>query len=391
MLLCLALCAVSLTLECSNELEGQNQGGSSRGKRPPGAKQGLGAWGAPPEAVPVEAGKPWRTDMTSYVFGNAHIEALREVEIVARVDGMLEYLAVEEGDKVKQGQVLATLDKSELRLNLKEANARLENNRNVYERTLKMLEQDLTSQEALEKAKYDYETAKAQKERAELNLHYATITAPFSGVITRRAVEQGDMIRSGTVLFQLADVEKLRLRVYVPEKEMGRISVGNPVRIQTEMYPGRYFSGVVEMIAPVVDPLTGTLKVTVRVTDEQGILRPGMFCSVYILIDTRRDVLVISRKALIPDTEVPEVFVVDDSGLVHRRQLEIGIQQGDTLEVVKGLSEDELVVLVGQESLHEGAPVQVMNLENVSESALTPTRPSSGKPNAHSRNKPPDR
>jgi len=329
--------------------------------------------------------------MTSYVFGNAHIEALREVEIVARVDGMLEYLAVEEGDKVKQGQVLATLDKSELKLNLKEANARLENNRNVYERTLKMLEQDLTSQEALEKAKYDYETAKAQKERAELNLRYATITAPFSGVITRRAVEQGDMIRSGTVLFQLADVEKLRLRVYVPEKEMGRISVGNPVRIQTEMYPGRYFSGVVEMIAPVVDPLTGTLKVTVRVTDEQGILKPGMFCSVYILIDTRRDVLVISRKALIPDTEVPEVFVVDDSGLVHRRQLEIGIQQGDTLEVVKGLSEDELVVLVGQESLHEGAPVQVMNLENVSESALTPTRPSSGKPNAHSRNKPPDR
>jgi len=350
---------------CSADLEGQDKAkGKSRPEtRSPNGKKMLGDWSGQAEMVPVEASKPWRADLASYVFGNTHIEALREVEIVARVDGLLERLAVEEGDRVNQGQVLAELDKTELRLAQKEAAAKLENNRSIYERSLQMLEKELTSQEALERSKYDYETARTQLDRADLNLRYATITAPLNGIITQRMVEKGDLIRANTVLFKLADTEKLLARVYVPEKELGRIAVGSPARIQSEMYSGEQFSGVVDMIAPVVDPTTGTVKVTARITEGREKLKPGMFCSVYILIATHSDVLVISRKALIPDTESPEVFVVDDSSVVHRRKLTLGLVQGDTLEVLKGLTEDEVVVLVGQETLHEGATVRIMSRE----------------------------
>ena len=357
----LALAGLALSgIGCSSDVEGMNANQRRAAMRSQGAREGLGNRGIR-EAVPVEAGTPWRADLASYVFGNANIEALREVEIVARVNGLLQRMLVEEGDIVASGQALAELVKSEFKISLQENKARLENNRNLFERSKQMIEQQLTSQEELDRARFNYETALAQHERAQLNLQYATITAPFSGVITQRLVEQGGMIRLNTVLFHLADTDKLRIRLHAPEKEMGRIFVGNPARIESEMLPGEYFGGVVEMIAPVVDPATGTIKVTVQVTKGQEKLKPGMFCSVYILIETHKEALVINRRALIPETEVPEVFIIDDSMVVHRRQLKIGITQGDTLEVLEGLREGERVVLVGQESLNEGTPVRIID------------------------------
>ena len=359
----LAVAGLALSgVDCSSDVEGMNESQRRPSMQAQWAREGLGNRRLV-QAIPVEAGTPWRAELASYVFGNANIEALREVEIVARVNGLLQGLLVEEGDIVAQGQVLAELDKSELKISLQENKARLENNRNLFERSKQMIEQELTSQEELDRARFNYETALAQYERAQLNLQYATITAPFSGVITQRLVERGDMIRLNTVLFHLADTDKLRIRLHVPEKEMGRIFIANPVRIETEMLPGEYFGGVVEMIAPVVDPATGTIKVTVQVTEGLEKLKPGMFCSVYILIETHKDALVINRRALIPETEAAEVFIIDDSMVVHRRQLKIGITQGDTMEVLDGLREGEQVVLVGQESLNEGTPVKIIGAD----------------------------
>jgi membrane fusion protein, multidrug efflux system len=350
---------------CSNDLESQNRKPAARrgssGGRTPGA---LGAGERRmSEAVPVEVGSTWRADLSSYVFGNTHIEARREVEIIARVQGQLEELLVEEGDRVKKGQVLAELNKSELRLALREAQARLDNNRAVYERTIKMLDQELTSQEVLDNNKYLFETAKTQYDQAELNLRYTTITAPFSGVITTRLIEQGEMIRVNTVLFNLADMDKLLARVYVPEKELARISIGDRVRLESEMFQSQAFEGVVEMISPVVDPATGTVKVTVRVAENHGKLKPGMFCSAYVLTETHLNTLAISRKTLLTDTDETEVYVVADSGVVRLRKITIGIEQGDTLEVLTGLKDGDQLVLVGKETLRDGSRVRIITDE----------------------------
>lgn len=361
-ILCLIGFTVSLAVAgCSsgNDPQAAQRGraGGGRGNWPGGG----GEFGGMQQAVPVEVSTPFRSDLASYVFGNANIEALREVEVVARVNGLLERLSVEEGDQVKSGQVLAELDKREFTIAQAEARARLENAKSVYERNLRMLEQQLTSQELVDRAKYDFESAQAQLDRARLNLEYATITAPISGVLTQRLVERGGLIRTNTVLFHMADTETLLVRLFVPEKELGRVNLGDKARIETAIFPGENFTGEVEMISPVVDPATGTVKVTVRVTQGRERLKPGMFCSVYILIETLRDALVISRKALIPETESPEVFVVDDSSRAHRRRLTLGISQGDTVEVVRGVAEKERIVMIGQEGLNENTPVRVVS------------------------------
>jgi len=357
------LALVLLPTGCSNNLEGQNQGAASGRRQPGGRSQGSrgNPENRPVEVVPVEVCTPWRADLSSYVFGNTHIEARREVEIIARVQGQLQQLLVEEGERVARGQVLAELDKSELTLSRREAAARLENNRALYERTSRMLEQELTSQEALDNSKYLYETAKTQYEQAELNLHYATISAPFSGVITSRLIEEGEMIRVNTVMFHLADMDKLLARVYVPEKQLARISVGDHVRLESEMFPGDDFSGEVEMISPVVDPATGTVKVTVRVTGNRGKLKPGMFCSAYILTETHENSLVITRKALLRDVDDTQVYVVEDGGVARLRKITIGIEQGDSLEVLAGLDDGDQVVLVGKEALHDGSRVRLVS------------------------------
>lgn len=327
------------------------------------------------KAVPVEIMTPYRTELSSYVFGNANVDALREVEVVARVQGLLQKLNVEEGDIVRSGQVLAELDKRELNIAVQEAEARLENTREIYERSRKMLEQELTSQEQVGQAEYNYKTARSQYERASLNLDYASIEASFDGIITQRLIERGDLIRVNTVLFHLADTEKLLIRMFVPEKEMGRIDLGDKARIQTEMFPGKSFAGEVEMISPVVDPATGTVKVTVRVTEGQENLKPGMFCTLYILIESHQDALVISRQALIPETESPEVFVIDQadsSTVVHRRRIVLGITQSDTLEVISGLSDNTRIVLVGHESLNENTEVRIVSADGDSSMIAAP-------------------
>jgi len=225
--------------------------------------------------------------------------------------------------------------------------------------------------------KYLYETAKTQLEQAELNLQYATITSPFSGVITSRLVDQGEMIRVGTVMFLLADMDKLLARIYVPEKELARISLGNRVRLESEMFPGETFSGLVEMISPVVDPTTGTVKVTVHVSEDRDKLKPGTFCSAYILTETHENSLAISRKALVPDVEDTEVYVVEDGRVARLRKITVGIEQGDTLEVLAGLEDGDQVVLVGKEALRDGSPVKLINQESAGESsAPLPERPS---------------
>lgn len=359
LILLAVLTALSVFAACSRKAEGETGQPGKDQRAAQSGRQSLGDKAGTLEAVPVDAATPWRTELASYVFGNAHLEALRVVDIVARVEGQLVSLNVEEGDLVKRDQVLASLDRDQLRLALDEARAQLDNTRSNYARDTLMLQKELTSKELVDNSRYQYETARTRYERAELNLRYATITAPFNGMVTKRFIEVGSMIRTNMILFNMADMSKLLARVYVPEKEMARINVGDHVEVESEMIQGRRFAGEVEMISPVVDPTTGTIKVTVHLTEGYDELKPGMFCSVFILTETHPDVMVISRKALLPDSDTPEVFVVDDSLHVHRRPIEIGIQQGDTLEVLSGLSPQEKVVLIGQENLSEGTPVKL--------------------------------
>ncbi len=309
-------------------------------------------------AIPVEIAIVRRDTISNYLLANTTLEPERSVDVVAKVSGVVVELRAEEGDAVKAGQLLARLDDSELAVNVKQAKARLDNAKTAFERAKEMFQKNLTSREAYEQAKLELETAQAQYESAQLQWQYSRIRAPIDGVVTVRNIDLGDMVNMNTVVFSLADFNPLLARVHVPEKDIAQVHVGQPAKITVESAPGRTFVGRVQMISPVVDPTTGTVKVTIEIRKREGILRPGMFASVYLVTETHPNALVIPKKALVLESERDMVFAFKN-GRAHEVPLKLGFSDAQNVEVLAGLAEGDTVITVGQEGLREGTPVRV--------------------------------
>ncbi len=334
---------------------GSDDSGSTARNRMSG---GQGGFGNNTEAVPVKVQKIERNDISDFIQTTTTLEAERLVDIAANANGEMMELHVEEGDKVKSGQVLAVIDKRDLEAAFNESKVKFENSKMLYERAVTLFGKNLVAQQEVDNQKYQMESSKSQMDRAKLNLDYATVRAPFSGVITQRMVDKGKMIRSSEVMFTIADMVPLRARIYIPEKEMGKISMGQNAQIMVESTPGTEFQGRVTMINPVVDPSSGTVKVTIEITENLSRLRPGMFAEVHIITETHKNSLIIPKKALLIDSEDEAVYVFEN-GEAKKARLKLGFTNSNDLEVLEGLNEGDLVITIGHEGLREGSAVRI--------------------------------
>lgn len=355
-LLSIILITFMTIVSCSNE-----QGAGQNMQRQRGNTAGMGRRQS--EAVPVKATEAKLDDISAYILKPASLEAEKEVDILAQTMGFVTHRYVEEGDLVKKNQILLALDRSEMEIAYREAKARMENQQREFDRSQRMLEQNLISQEVFDAQKFQYETAESQYDRARLDLSYTRIRAPFTGIITRRDVDIGDYVRVNLPVFQIADFIPILARIYVSEKDMHQVQVGQNARITVDTIPDTSFTGTVIMVSPVVDPQSGTVKVTVEVEDERKILKPGMFCSVFIITEVHSDVVVIPKRALLMDSEEDIIFIINE-GAASRRNIEVGFIDQDRIEVLKGITAGELVITVGQEGLRDGAAVRIPDMES---------------------------
>ncbi|MEM7351720.1 MAG: efflux RND transporter periplasmic adaptor subunit [Acidobacteriota bacterium] len=336
--------------------------GGSRGGGPPGGFPG-GFGGAPgaggeERGVPVEVTHVARRPIASYLETHGTLEAENDVDLVARTAGPIVELAAEEGDRVTEGDLLAAIDDREIRAQLEVSKVRLEETRLAYERAKKLQASELVSQETLDQALANYQSAQGDFERFRVQLQYTEITAPFDGLIVERYVKFAEHLSNGDRLFRISDFDPLLCPIQVPERELPRLRRGQPARVEVEAWGEQAFDAKVLRISPVVDATTGTVKVTLEVQG-RGRLRPGMFASVYLEMERRPDALVIPKAALALDSLGDSVFVAAD-GVAERRALELGFQNDDLLEVRTGLAEGEPVIVVGQDGLSEGTPVEIL-------------------------------
>jgi len=293
-----------------------------------------------------------------FLMQTTTIEAKRQVDILAKVSGQVVKLLTEEGNRVNKGDLLAKLEEAELQIEFMKTKVSLETDQAMLERAQNMLEKNLISEENYETTRLQYESSKAAHEAARMQLEYTNIRAPFSGVVTARNVELGQRVNVNQSLFVLADFDPLRAKIYVPEKDIGRIYEGQKAKITIEAEPELDFSGIVQMISPVVDPNSGTSKVTIDIVDDKGKLKPGMFASVFITTETHEKALIIPKKALILESDLDQVYIYQD-GKAHKVNLKVGITSGENLEVLSGLKEGDLVVTAGQDGLREGLPIRI--------------------------------
>ncbi len=375
---------VILTLAaCSNdsadtESRGERGGESARSERggppggrsgggPPGGSRGGGSRGGPggfpgggegDRGVPVEVAAVARRPISSFLETQGTLEAENEVDLVARVAGPIVELATEEGKSVRKGQLLARIDDREIRAQLEVSEVRRSETGLAYERAKQLHTNQLVSQEALDQALANYQSAQGDHERLAVQLLYTEITAPFNGLIVERYVKFAEHLNAGSRLFRLSDFDPLLCPIQVPERELPRLEAGQAARLEVEAYAQERFTARVLRISPVVDAATGTVKVTLEV-DGRGKLRPGMFAGVYLEMERRAGALVIPKSALALDSLGDTVFVAAD-GVAVRRAVELGFQNEDLLEVRGGLEEGEPVIVVGQDGLSEGTPVEIL-------------------------------
>ncbi len=310
--------------------------------------------------VPVEVSLPIRADIVAVYTGTAPIEAFAEADVIAKVDGEVRKLHAEEGDFVVNNQVLVTLDGDRLRLELSESSARLRKMQRDFERNKELQERDLISEGDFEKIQYDMEALEASFNLASLELDYTRIRAPINGVISERYIKLGNTIKVGDPVYRVTSLDPLVAYLFVPEREFRQIKAGQPVQISIDALASEPVSATVTRISPIVDPNTGTFKITIELRGAEQSIKPGMFGRMNIIYDEHKNVLQVPRSAIIERAESQSIFVEED-GVGIRKEVQTGFSSNGMVEITDGLSDGERVITVGQIGLKNDAKVVVIN------------------------------
>ncbi|HCK08715.1 efflux RND transporter periplasmic adaptor subunit [bacterium] len=312
------------------------------------------------EGVPVKVSQVGVGPISDYVQHTSTIEAEEAIDVYAQMSGLVSEVLVEEGDHVTEGQILVRMVEDELRLGAEEARVNYQKLVNSFKRSQGLFDSNLLSREDYEQRKFSVEEARIRWERSKLSLDHAAVRSPAEGVIAERMVKLGDRIAPSSKLYSLVDLKNLIAQVHVPGRDMRYISKGQTAEVRTGFLPGETFTGHVERISPVVDPGSGTVKVTLELDAAGYRLRPGMFITAHIVTATHEMAVLVPKKAIVYDDGFPHVFVVSDS-TATRVRLEIGFENSELLEVLEGTKKGDRIVVVGQNGLRNKAKVRVID------------------------------
>jgi membrane fusion protein (multidrug efflux system) len=312
------------------------------------------------ERVPVRVAPVTTGSISSYIISSATADTENQVEVFSKATGICAEVLVEEGDEVKKDQPLARLEDSEVRL----AEIRARVNRDKIAASLKraesMLKEQLLSDEEHENVRFQFEAADAEWKLAKIRLEDTVITAPIAGTIALRNLKAGMNVTPAQPLFRIVDFDSLIATVFVPELEMGNLEIGQQVVIVADAVPEKDFECRVKRISPVVDPGSGTVKVTVDLSKDCAEIVPGLFIRVKIVLDTHENALIVPKRALLKEEERAYVFVVTD-GVAKEAELATGFSDADRVEVLSGLGPNDLVVVDGQSRLRDGIKIRVID------------------------------
>ncbi|MDY6863467.1 MAG: efflux RND transporter periplasmic adaptor subunit [Thermodesulfobacteriota bacterium] len=322
------------------------------------------------------------------------VESKTSTKISSKIVGHVQMVKVKEGDKVKKGDLLISLRSNELKARLDESeNVLLEMKRSLsaaeaakeeadalltlasvtYKRFKELKEKESISIQEFDEIKAQYEVARARinkadeaiaafqakKRQAESSLkaaetyyEYTKIRAPFSGVITQKSVNKGDLASPGFTLMILEDYNNYRLKAVVDESKVKKITLGQKVDIVIEALSEERIEGRVKEIIPRVDPVTRKFLVKIDLPLISGIMS-GMYGKAYFPMEDQ-PLLLVPQKALSECGQLSSLFVVNENGVVERRLVKVGKRYGDNIEILSGISPDESIIVDKLYQLTEG-------------------------------------
>ncbi len=284
---------------------------------------------------------------------------IQQAQVFAKVYGNLEAVYVNMGDFVKSNQLLAQIDTTVLAQQYNQALANYQKAQDDFNRTKTLRDKNLVAQQDLDYATTALKVAQSNYDASRTQLDYARITAPFSGFITRRFFDPGAVLTSSNAtLFNLMDLDRVKVFVNVLEKDVPLIKIGEEAVVKVDAFPGREFSGTVVRQSEAVDPNTRTMAVEVDISNHNYALKPGMFAAVSVIINKQENALTVPTQAIQQDASGSYLFVADSS-TARRRDIKIGSEHDSRTEILSGLEKNDNIIVVGQQFARDGGPVKI--------------------------------
>ena len=322
----------------------------------------------------VKAELPQKGTLAKYFNYKGTVSAWKTANIVPDASGRVGRILKKQGDKVGQGELLATLDMTSLELMQKQARAAMAVAQTAYqnaklnaERMKKMLENKAISQMQYENTQLALDAADTQAKSAKANLDLVDYTAknaymkaPFSGIIAAKNMEEGDMINPmmgmGQSILTLMDLSKVKITVDAPAEEIERIRIGQKCLVKISSRPGEDFLGEVYSKNLAADPLSKTFKVEVKIDNPEMKIKAGVYADISIEYIRKENVYLLPLTALLAgDKEV----MVDDNGVAHKRAVRIGEKDGTRFELLSGVNPGERVLTEGNYDLKDGTIIEM--------------------------------
>lgn len=307
------------------------------------------------------------TRLTERLSTTGTLRANEEVEIVSEVSGKISSIHFEEGSHVAAGELLLKIDDSELIAERTRALHRVELAERAEARQEELLEDGVISRETYDVALGELNVLLAELQLIDAQLLKTEIRAPFSGIIGLRWVSPGSYLSSQTRIASLHDLDPAKLDFTVPEKYSALMRVGDEISFAVEGFE-RTFPGTVYAIEPSVDATTRSLRMRATCPNRDGVLVPGMFANVELIVRSVPDALAVPSIAIIPELGGKKVFVFED-GRARPRAVETGIRTENEIEITSGLDEGDLVITSGVLQLQPGLEVELAGSAGGSDSA----------------------
>lgn len=351
----------------------------------------------PGRVITVATTLPILGDLDVRLSYTADIQPNQQVNLFSRVDGYIAKIHVDKGDFVKANQLLVEIDHTDYvhAVNRAKANlataqaevmrqdANIRNAKLTLDRMQSLIKDQFVSQQDLDTAQVNYDIAVAQLEsqraqvkqmevalqQAETNLAYSYIRAPFSGYIAERNLDPGASVTGSTAststvsrgILTLHEVQVVRTLIEVVEKDIPLVAIGQEAEVRAEAYPDRVFTGKVTRVVQALNRATRTMTVEVDLPNADHALKGGMFARVEVVVGTHPDAIQIPLDALTRLEDLQYVYVVRE-GKAHQVPVEVGTRIGNRIEITRGLTGTEQVIVSGKDLVSDGTPVQAYPL-----------------------------
>ena len=344
---------------------------------PPQAGSGAAAakpQGLPVKAVPVRVGK-----VAEDVTAVGSLLAEESVIIRPEIDGRIVALLFQEGQAVSGGTPLVSIDSAEVEAQVAGVKADLRTEEQRLARTQELFEQKFISKDALDVQNGNTARLRAKLREAESRVAKTVIRAPFSGTVGLRQVSPGAYVKAGSDIVRLESIGSLKVDFRIPEVYLAKVRPNQEIALRLDAYPGEEFRGHVYAVEPVIDEKTRTILMRARIPNKSNKLKPGMFARVVVTLENRPNALLVPEQAIWPQGQDIYVFRVVE-GKAALTKITIGNRQPGQVEIIQGLSPNDMVITEGQMKLRDGAPVMVMTPPPEASPATPAGVPAAGAP-----------